>query len=45
MESSKERSLVRDAYSGKSWKTKVDKMSDDQVIAIYFRLKGQGKIK
>jgi hypothetical protein len=26
------------------WKEKVDKMSDKQVLAIYLRLKSQGKL-
>lgn len=26
------------------WKTKVNKMPDDQVIAIYLRLKQQGRV-
>jgi len=28
----------------KQWKEKVGKMSDKQVIAIYLRLKSQGKL-
>jgi hypothetical protein len=40
-----ERELVKRAYpQSKTWHTKVDKMPDSQVIAIYFRLKRQGKI-
>lgn len=38
------RKAVMGAYAGKKWKDKVDKMSDDQVTAIYIRLKGQGKV-
>lgn len=38
------RTAVRAAYEGKKWQVKVDKMSDDQVIAIYSRLKDQGKV-
>jgi hypothetical protein len=28
----------------KQWAEKVDKMSDNQVLAIYLRLKAQGKL-
>lgn len=38
------RELVKGAYPGKTWATKVDKMSDSQVFAVYARLKSQGKI-
>lgn len=31
------RSYVSDMYSGKNWKHKVDRMSDEQVIAIYLK--------
>ena len=32
------------AYSGPGWKMKVNRMSDPQVIAVYFRLKQTNKI-
>jgi hypothetical protein len=32
------------AYSGQTWLDKVKKMSDEQVVAIYLRLKKQNKI-
>lgn len=36
------------AYAGKHkntpWECKVNKMSDQQVKAVFFRLKGQGKL-
>lgn len=32
------RSAIRNAYSGQRWSDRVDKMSDQQVIAVYFRL-------
>lgn len=32
------------AYPGGSWRDKVLKMSDSQAIAVYYRLKSQGKI-
>jgi hypothetical protein len=38
------REALKGAYKSKSWKTKVDQMSEDQVVAIYLRLKTQGKI-
>lgn len=41
---SKERAAVSAAYSGKQWHEKVRKMPDDQIIAIYKRLKAQNKI-
>jgi len=39
------RDWVRSAYPGPNWKKKVDKMSDDQIIALYYSLVKQGKIK
>ena len=36
---------VKSAYSGLNWKTKVDKMPDDQIIALYHSLVKQNKIK
>ncbi|MDB5716126.1 MAG: hypothetical protein JWO15_3523 [Sphingomonadales bacterium] len=41
---SKERAAVAQAYSSESWAYKVKHMSDAQVIAVYKRLKQQGKI-
>jgi hypothetical protein len=38
------REAVRTAYDGDKWKKKVDGMTDDQVTAIYIRLKSQGKV-
>lgn len=39
------RQLVKDAYNGSpKWAAKVDKMTDEQVIAVYFRLKQQNQI-
>ena len=35
---------VANAYPGWKWKQKVSKMSSNQVQAIWFRLKGVGKI-
>ena len=39
------RQQVTAAYPSESWKYKVSKMSDQQVLAIYFRFKKEGKIK
>lgn len=41
---SPERDAVIRAYSSPKWEAKVNKMNDDQVFAIYARLKAQGKI-
>lgn len=38
------REQVKSAYKSQSWFNKVDGMSDEQVVAIYLRLKNQGKI-
>ena len=38
------RQQVIEAYQSKTWREKVNKMSDQQVIAIYFRFKKEGKI-
>lgn len=37
------RSYVTSSYSGDGWKRKVASMSDQQVIAIYYRLKKGAK--
>ena len=39
------RDWVKSAYPGLNWKAKVDKMSDSQIIALYYSLIKQGKIK
>lgn len=39
------RELIKRAYSpSNTWPAKVDKMPESQVIAIFFKLKRQGKI-
>ena len=38
------RELVKKAYPHKGWALKVDTMSDSNVIAIFLRLKRQGKV-
>lgn len=39
------RIAVAGAYSGEAWATKVKKMSESQITAVYLRLKAQGKVK
>lgn len=41
---SKERQAVAAAYNGPKWANKVRDMSDSQIIAVYMRLKLQGKV-
>ena len=42
---STKREAVIGAYPGsRKWKTKVIKMSEAQLIAVYLRLKAQGKV-
>ncbi|QEQ93917.1 hypothetical protein SEA_KARDASHIAN_52 [Streptomyces phage Kardashian] len=39
------RELIKQAYPhSKTWSARVDKMSDGQVAAIFFRLKREGKL-
>lgn len=40
-----ERQIVSDMYPGADWKKKVKKMSDAQVLAIYFKEKDKPKKK
>ena len=37
------RRLVRDAYPGERWKDNVETMSNEQVIALYYKFLNQGK--
>lgn len=39
---SPERAFLMDAYPNAKWRTRVRRMSDSQVIAVYMRLKQQG---
>lgn len=40
-----EREEIKKAYpKSKNWHARVDKMSEQQVIAIYIRMKAQGKL-
>lgn len=46
MKIEKKREALKGAYpgSGERWHKRVDEMSDDQVTAMYLRLKEQGRI-
>lgn len=44
MSVSKEREAILQVYKSDSWAYKVSKMSDSQVVAIYIRLKAEGKL-
>lgn len=37
MSTEREREYVSNMYSGKKWKARVRKMSDAQILAIYFK--------
>lgn len=39
------RGAVKKAYPGEGWKKKVDKMSSNQVLAVYSKLLDNKKIK
>ena len=39
------REKISEAYNGEGWKKKVRFMPDDQVIAIFYRMKKKGQIK
>lgn len=39
------RDWVKSAYDGPAWKTKVNNMTDEQIVAVYFSLVKQGRIK
>jgi hypothetical protein len=43
--SNADRIAVANAYPGRAWKDKVKKMSEQQVTAVYLRLKHQGVIR
>lgn len=36
------REAISDAYSSDGWKRKVSRMPEDQVMAVYFKLKERG---
>ena len=39
------RGWVKSAYTSKAWEAKVDRMADEQVIALYYSLVKRGKIR
>lgn len=39
------RGEIRLAYTGVAWTARVDRMSDNQVIAVYHRLSTTGKLE
>jgi len=38
------REILKGVYPSPKWTAKVNKMSEGQVIAVYLRLKEQGKV-
>lgn len=44
-ETNNQREALKKVYPGAAWHKKVNLMSPDQVVAVYLRLKSQGKIK
>lgn len=38
------REALKKAYPSARWAEKVDKMTDAQVVAVYFRLHREGKV-
>jgi hypothetical protein len=40
----RKRELVKQAYPTQTWRTKVSKMPDSQIVAIFLRLRSQGRI-
>lgn len=44
MNDQEKRTTIRAVYKTASWQEKVDKMSDQQVVAIYMKFKSEGKV-
>lgn len=40
----REREAVKSVYPNAAWRRKVDHWQDDQVFAVYMRLKNQNKL-
>lgn len=40
----RKRAIIAGVYPGENWKTKVNNMSSAQIIAVYIRLRDQGKL-
>lgn len=46
MSISQMRAVLRKQYNGSpKWVAKVDKMGDNQVVAVYMRMQGSGQLK
>lgn len=39
------RARVREVYPGAVWKEKVSHMPDNQIIALYYKFRNEGKIR
>lgn len=39
------REAIKKVYPGEKWKKKVEKMSDNQVIAIYYKMLNSRELK
>lgn len=39
------RDKVKEAYPGAEWKRKVNNMGENQIIALYYKFRNEGKIK
>ena len=39
-----QRQAIARVYASPSWKKKVENMPDDQVVAVYLKFEGQGKL-
>ena len=44
MEINQKREALKKVYKSDSWQTKVNKMSDSQITAIYIRLQSERKL-
>lgn len=45
MSTADKRAILKGVYKSQKWSEKVDKMDDDQVLAVYLRLTKQRIIK
>ena len=39
------RAAIAEVYTGNKWKRKVEKMHDDQIIAVYYKFLKNGKFE
>lgn len=44
MNTNQKREALKSAYSGEKWIAKVNGMADKQVVAMFLRLRSQGKV-